>query len=351
MLYVIDNADIIGLVDAYVSLVWAVQFAGLGEFELVVRCTTENVDLLRKGRVLCRSEDRSGNTFNNCMIIRTTTFSYDSESGYLLRVRGTGLKGMLNQRIIWEQENHENAPVANVVTAVVTNNTPAGDRSLPNFVIPNPPASITATGTFQVFGENLGDWVSAVASEYGFGWDIVFDGSDNVFTLKSSTNRTRAGGSDSPVIFSREFDNLLSCEYKEDMENYANTALVGGEGEGTSKRVAGVGTDASGLNRFETYVDGSSVSSNGEIITAATYLKMLKQYGQTELEAHNVSKTFSANVDLERPYVLGEDYSLGDIVEVDAGFGITASARLSEIIFSEDENGKTTIGNFEEWEV
>ena len=348
MLWIIDDASIVGVLDNYNSIVWAVQFSGLSEFDVYAACTDENVDLLREGRILCRDEDRAGSRFTSCMIIRKVQITYDAEDGYILHASGTGLKGLLSQRVIWAQENYENTRVDLVVTGVVANNTPSGKRALPHFRIATPTGAITATGTFQVFGENLADWIVSVAQEYGFGWDVVFDSGDYVLELYASTNRTRSQSVVPPVIFSRAFDNLISCDYKVDYSTYRNAALVGGEGEGTAQRTAEVGT-ATGINRFEAYVDGSGVSSNGEIITLATYEKMLKQYGQTELENHAVSEEFSAEINLEIPYQLGVDYNLGDVVEVDAGFGISAASRLAEVIFSEDENGKQTSGTFEDW--
>lgn len=353
MIWVLDNAQIVGAVSYYTSIIWAVQFQGLSEFELVLPCTAENLDLLKAGRVLCRSEDRDGGTFKNCMIIRKVSFMYDADSGYMLTVTGKGLKDIVSQRVIWTQDSGEEVAVEDMVANVVEDNccTGAGaTRDITLLSVGSFAGVCEELATFQVFGQNVGEWLCATAQEYGFGWDVYITAGGYVFMLYAGTDRTRGQQAVPPVVFSANMDNLLSCEYVLNFETFKNAAIIGGEGEGTDKRTARIGT-ATNTERFEAYVDGSSVSSNGEIITEETYLEMLKQYGETELAAYDKEKTFTADVDFHAPYEIGVDYNLGDIVEVDAGFGITATARITEVLFNEDVNGKVQQATFEEWEV
>ena len=128
------------------------------------------------------------------------------------------------------------------------------------------------------------------------------------------------------------------------------SALIGGEGEGTSQRTASIGT-ATGLNRNEDYIDGSSVSSNGEIITVETYTKMLQEYGQTQLDQTAYTQSFSGNIDSEGLFKLNQDYFLGDIVQIENEKGIKATPRIVEIIYAIDESGTSVVPTFSKWEV
>jgi hypothetical protein len=351
MIWIIEGVNIIGAVDYFLSCIWAVQFFGMSEFELTVPCTEENLNLLKKGRILARNTDRSGTLFDNCMIIRKVSLTYDSEHGYLLKVSGTGLKGLLSQRIIWDQYSITDTAVQVVVREMVLQNAVRNDeRGISNLTIDYTGDVATEEASFQLHGENLAKWIEAVATQYGFGWDIVLDDGQYVFKLYAGTDRTRNQGDVPPVVFSENMDNLIDCEFTVDYETFKNAAQIGGEGEGTAQTTASIGTSED-MERFEAYIDGSAVSSNGSIISAADYEAMLQQYGEEQIAELKKTVSFSATVDTEAPYKVNEDFFIGDIVEVAAGFGINATARLIEIIFSEDQNGTQAVGNFTEWEV
>ena len=126
--------------------------------------------------------------------------------------------------------------------------------------------------------------------------------------------------------------------------------MIGGEGEGVNQRTIGIG-EVSGLDRFETYIDGGSVSSNGEIITVEQYNEMLRQFGQTELDKVSVTQSFEGDIDANGIYKINKDYFLGDLVQIENDKGIKATARITEIIYAEDESGMSVVPTFSEWEV
>ena len=351
MLWVLDNTcAIVGTVENMMSIIWTQQFYGPGDFEIKMPCTPEAVQLLTVGRILCRDTDRAGDHFGNCMIIRKVAIRYEIGAGYIMTVTGRGLKDILRQRVIWQQWTQFDCKADVAITEMVLRNCGAvGPREFPGLHIPTP-AGFAAEGQFQVFGQNLAEWIEAVAREFEIGWDIYIEDGGLWFDLSQGTNRTRGQSTVPPVVFSPGFDNLLECEYTLTREDYTNAALIGGEGEGTAKTVADIGT-AEDFARYELYVDGSGVSSNGSIITAEEYEDLLKQYGQTALEEQQPAETFTATIDPAKPYKMGVDYFLGDILEVETGYNITATGRLVEIIESEDQTGKQATATFEKWEV
>ena len=98
-------------------------------------------------------------------------------------------------------------------------------------------------------------------------------------------------------------------------ETLKNAALIGGEGEGVNQRTTTIG-EATGLQRYETYIDGSSVSSNGAIITEEQYYKLLQDYGKEQLNEVSDTESFEGNVVSDGNYKLNQDYFLGDLVQV-----------------------------------
>ena len=344
--YVINPSSLtaVGMLETVTSVVWNVQFFGLNEFEITLSANENNMDLCDIGCYLCRDSDYDGKTYQNVMIIQKKSLSFNMESGWKMTLSGYGLKSVLNYRVVWEQINLT-GNLESSIRSVVSQNAGLPDdstRAIPTLTFADP-IGLEAESDIQVFSEKIGDWISNLAKQYGFGWDIYINAANSmlVFTLKNGTDRSGAGN-ETPVIFSTDLDNLYSFEYFFDSTTNYNTALVGGEGEGTDQRttMAGGGT---WLNRREIYIDGSSVSSNGEIIDLPTYMEILKSYGLENLQKMKTEKTFSCEIEPFGIFKLNHDFFNGDIIKISAA-GIETTARITEIIYSEDASGeKTTV--------
>lgn len=351
-IYVLDELNgIIGLVDVFESVIWNVQYFSRNDFQLQIAGTAENVELLQMGRLLCRAEDISETDYKNVMRIEGIKLDFDSESGWLLTITGKGLKNTLSRRIVWNQTTitgNVEAAIRQVITENVINPYDP-DRQIPNFTLGRP-KGFEDTADIQLLGDNIAEWIETTCQTYGYGWDVYISNGKYVFDLYTGTDRSYDQSDVDPVVFSPEYDNLLTSTYIYDKEGYNNTALIGGEGEGINKRTASVGTSA-GLERLETYIDGSGVSSNGKIITEAQYQKMLEDFGQETLSEEAYTTTFEGSVDPHSTYELNRDYFLGDIVQVDNNNGIAAVTRIIEIIYAEDINGSSVVPTFTDWEV
>lgn len=340
------------IISDFQSVIWTMQYSGLSEFQLAVAGTKENIDRLQPGTYLCRETDRTSTGFKNVMVVETMKLVYDIDTGWILTVGGKGLKSILNKRIVWSQINSSGTVETTIRSAITANviNPSDTDRKISNFVM-DTAAGLTDEEEIQLFGEKLGDWIADTCQTYGYGWDIYIDSGKYHFKMYQGMNRTYSQNTVPPVVFSPEYDNLLEFEYNYNSLTFANAALIGGEGEGTSKRSSSIG-DATGLERVEAYIDGSGVSSNGEIITLQTYLQMLESFGKEELGSnYKLTADFQGKVDTESTFVFNVDYFLGDIVQVDNNAGISATSRISEIIYCEEADGVSVVPTFSEWEV
>lgn len=348
-IYVLDGLNgVKDILENFKSSIWDVQYNGTNDFQLIAPATEKNLSLLTYGAYLVREEDVSENGFQNVMVCENIQIDISFEEGWLVTVSGRGLKSILERRIVWGQKNisgRAESSIRSLVTSEVISPSIAA-RAIPNFIL-GTDKGLQKTLETQLFGENLAEWIQEACQLLGYGWDVSISSGKYVFQIYEGTNRSTGA---SRVIFSPTFDNLLSSSYQNNREAFQNAALIGGEGEGTAKRTADVGT-ASGLDRFEAYVDGSSVSSNGEIITEETYINMLKGYGETQLSQKRFSEKFEGEVEPAGIFKLNEDYFLGDLVLVENELGITAVSRINEIILAEDENGSSVVPTFSEWEV
>ena len=352
-IYVLDGlSGAKGIISVFQSVIWNVQYYGQNDFELVVSASDSNINLLKPGAYLVRDEDITSTGFNNIMVVQNYKLDFNAESGWILTVTGKGLKNdLLKKRIVWSQTNlsgNAEDGIRQVITENIISPTDS-DRAIDDFILGDDNGFIEEI-ELQLLGENLADWLEEICTTYEYGWDVVINNGKYVFNLYKGTDRTYDQSEVSPVIFSPTYDNLISSSYSYNMAAYKNAALIGGEGEGTSQRTATIG-ESTGLDRYEDFIDGSSVSSNGEIITAETYIQMLKDYGQTQLNQTAYTQSFSGEIIPDGVYKINKDYFLGDIVQIENEKGISAKPRIIEIIYAEDTNGYSVVPTFSNWEV
>lgn len=354
-IYIVDGLNgVVDIVDTFKSVIWNNQYYGKGDFELVVAGIPANVKRLTVGRYLVRDENITSGEYHDVMIIESRELSFDVEDGWMLTVRGSGLKNILARRIIWNQTTSL-GKVEKIIRSVINDNViNAADtrRRIPNFILDAEKGfseDLKQEDTdSQLSGENIADWLVTICTNYSIGWDIFIKDGKYVFTLYKGTDRTYNQTAVVPVVFSPKYDNLVTSTYTYNMENYKNAAIVAGEGEGSNQRIVSVG-DASGLDRYETFIDGSSVSSN-TIITLETYMKMLTDYGNEQLTATQELEKFEGEVLNNGMYTINQDYFLGDLVQIENENNISAATRIIEVIYSEDENGWIITPTFSAWE-
>ena len=94
------------------------------------------------------------------------------------------------------------------------------------------------------------------------------------------------------------------------------------------------------------FADARNASTNNGAISNAKYIEMLRKDGYEELAERQPNEMFSGKVDYQTPYTYGVDYELGDIVQVENEYGISATARITEVIESENETGYNIIPTF-----
>ena len=148
--------------------------------------------------------------------------------------------------------------------------------------------------------------------------------------------------------FSPELDNLKNAEYARDLSIYRNAGLATGEGEGYLQVSVDIGSSA-GASRYEEYI--ATGLTKDEETSDTTYKKQVKQAGKSEITKLKKHETITGEIDTDGVYKIGEDFNLGDVVTVKLQQGITATTRLTEILYSDEADGTKTTGTFEEWEV
>lgn len=310
------NREIIGLIDTANSVIWHSVYFGVGDFEIYVAATPENVALLKENNYVTRPNDIEVGIIESIQIIE------NAQDGRMIVAAGTFAKSLLSRRLIYRLAGTSNSVTVlrgNVETAVrevVKNNaincTWNPRRNFPilalGAAVGLPAKIVDESGTAaekQVSYQNLLEYSDNLLTEYGYGATITLDTATkkllyNVYAgVDHSINN--AGGTEA-IIFSTEYDNITESEYSYDSANYKNVALIGGEGEGTERFYSVLYDEKSGLNRREEWVDAKSINKT----LKATDLQELFPSGVFSGTQFKVNGTVYANlkIDEEKEYTL-----------------------------------------------
>ena len=355
-LYILDREfNVVDIIDDYTSLIWRPAYYDIGDFELYLRASSNAVALLQKNYYLVREKDmvvdESGNTtFNNVMIIKNFHLSTDAEAGDFLTYTGRELKFLLHQRIIWKQTNL-NSKVEYALRRLVNENaiTPTDSKRIIPALALGEEAGLAASIRKQITGAYLDECIKEICATYGYGWTVYIHNKSLMFSVYQGADRSYNQNSIPYVIFSDDFDNILNSEYELNSENYANTALIGGEGEGTARIYTTIGAENEGLDRYEAFTDAKDVSRNKDTedeITLEEYLELLQERGAENLASRVITEGFSGEVISDLTFKYGVDFFLGDTVTVMNSYGISKNVMVLSAIESVDETGTKLIPQF-----
>lgn len=80
--------------------------------------------------------------------------------------------------------------------------------------------------------------------------------------------------------------------------------------------------------------------------TLDEYYSHLSETGRLAMAEHSVTTSFDGAVDSSVQYHFGEDFFLGDLVQIRNEFGMEAVTRVTEVVRSRDESGDSIIPTF-----
>ena len=265
-LYLLDelgsNYEPLAVIEGYKSLIWTKKYYTHGDFELYVPADEKIMNLMQPYRILQRDDDDE-----SAMLIEKISLKTDAENGDFCIFSGRSLESIFSYRVIAWQTNVNNLnPVAAIKSLIEVNQ---GYRRLDGLVIDDS-LIISETMSTQYTGDNLLSVIEEICKRFKFGFKTAISGSNIILSFYKGTQKN--------VVFSPEFDNLISSEYMTDFTNYANFAYIAGEGEGNFRKWAGIGPDSGNFyNLREMFVDARDISSktSGGELSADEYRKKL----------------------------------------------------------------------------
>lgn len=328
----------LAIIDDYISFIWATRYYTCGEFELCVAVDEKTIGLFKKNFYIMREED------DHVGIIENIKIEALNDGQERIIVSGRFLSSILSRRIIAiqtqlygrvdsciEQLIDENAIDPEIVA-----------RRIPNLVFTS---EVTSSQNMQAqfTGKNLLETISEIGQTYGVGFKTILnDDNEFEFILFEGIDRSYNQSENPHVIFSDEYDNLISSQYEESCQTMVTNVLIAGEGEGLDRKTLWVTkTDPTGLDRYEFYQDARNASSNDGEIPEETYYNQLR--GEALESITTFTSAFAGEVDFSN-VKYGVDINVGDICTIkNDRWGLSINTRLVEVIESVSETGAYTI--------
>ena len=375
-LYILDsNYDQIATINEAESILWHKKFNDVGECEIYLPCSAEMLEVLRIGNYVFRYDD------DMFCQIKKVEIETDVENGDYIIATAMDMCNVLAGRIVRWQVVYSGTVAGFIRKLLIDNviNPSEATRRIPNFEIDTSNfAQLTETIEVSAVTNDLLQLIIATCKTYNYGFRVSYSINTQklVFGLYKGKNKALPLG-DEYVEFSPTYANILSSNYKEDSSNHKNVAYVGYKDEAEKMVVMSVyyGAEPTGENRKEIYVDGTSTSRDIQYeellalfpnvkkgsenyylpddgtkvaaykvegdtekitVTDFTYLKLIQLLGENALAQHISTQEFSGAVDTIDTYEYKTDYNLGDVVNVVNDYGISATARIVEVMESED---------------
>ena len=351
----------VGIIDNAKSIIWKSIYYGVGEFEIYVAATAKTIELLKEDYYVTRPDN------SEIGIIEHVNVTYSAQNGRMIVASGRLAKSILDRRHIYKLNGNSNSAtilygeVETEVREVVTNNAIAcpfdSNRNIAELELGTlkgyTERIVDSNGNSarkQTTYENLLTYTDELLQEYALGSKVVINKETKKLQYEVIKGIDRTVGNstgNAPLIFSEDYDNLSNTNYDYDKTALKNTALIGGEGEGTSRFYSLIVPNETGIDRRETFIDASSISKRytenevEQTYSDTDYNEMLNTKGKQELAALSIIETFDGTIELINSGLeYGVDFGLGDLVTIqDNKINKYLNVRILAVSEVQDDNG------------
>ena len=352
------SRELVGIIDTAKSIQWLERYFEIGTFEVYVQVTQDVLDVVNQSYFVARSDSAYVG------VIERIETEDDIDTGEFLVISGRFAESLIGRRIIRNitylkgtlfyvcnellQKNILN-PVLQTGETISPRKMNCLNTTVVNKLIDNPTIEIQAT-----FEDNLLEYIVDLLKIYNAGIRLELN-SDGMFDIiiYQGIDRSYEQTENAYVVFSKEYDNLISSTYIFNSSIEKNALYVGGEDNETAaegryveKYEYPVGDSVvSDIDRIEAFVNASDLKQTWKdeetdteyTLTTDAYRNLLKARGKDNLV--EPSEELNAKIDLYT-YEYKKDYHLGDIVTIlNTTQGVYSSKILLGMDIVDDENG------------
>ena len=324
-LYIFNtNRELVGIVESFEYLRWTRRYSQCGSFELKAIATQENAELLKEGNIIWKNDDEEAGIIEHLSLSQT-----DQE---FITVSGRFATSFLARRIVWQTEKLS-GDISDCVEQLIENNliNPSDvARKISGISFSSPSLDIPIST--QISYRNLMDTVTELCEVSEVGIKTIFTPETGVFTIMLYK------GTESQAVFSKEYENLTEQVYTVSAADFANTALIGGEGEGAERTFVAI-TSGSGETRHEIFVDAKDLRAED---FGVDYINTLIFRGQSKLNEQVIRYSFDTSVNPHGNLTYKVDFDLGQVVKViSKAWGVSMTTRIAEVEETYDADGQS----------
>lgn len=341
MLYVCnENFERLGFIGNFSYLLWRKKYGPGSEAELHVDVTMKNIELLKKGNIIFRQDD------NEAMYIYYRQFD-DSSGVDQLVIKCFSLTRWTDRRILWKQYDFNTTPEQIMRQSIIENMISPTD--------PNRKIAQVQLATVKNIGKAIQQQISYkqvfevcenLCTTHDIGMRCLFDGRTLKYDFYEGSNRTINQSLNPRIILSKSRSNLLKRKYEDADNSWKTTALIGGAGEGVSRKTATIGVSYKGLSRREIFIDAREISDTREFageqipIPLDEYNRLLIAKGNEKIAEYTEFIGFDCELDVTKENTkYNEDFFLGDLITIkDDELGILMNSRVMQAdeVFQQD---------------
>ena len=322
-LYVFDSdRAMMGVIEAYEYLRWTRRYSKCGGFELKAVASADNIALLQIGRILWKNDDEESG------IIEYLEMTMQEEE--FVTVSGRFATSYLARRIVWGTEILS-GDLSACAAQLLNNHLIAPTDSTRTisgiaFTLETLGISVSAQTSYK----NLMDSITDLCEAADVGIKTVFNPATKLLSVKLYI------GAVTQAVFSKEYENIIEQVFSKSVSDYANTVLIGGEGEGSARTFVTTG-GGTGIDRYEIFVDAKDLRSED---FPGTYADALAFRGNAKLAEQAMVQSFDATVNQYGNLKYKTDFDLGDRIRaISKKWGVSMTARITEIEESYDKDG------------
>lgn len=365
-LYFLDkNRELVGIIDTAKSIQWLERYYEVGTFEVYVQVTDDVLNIVNQSYFISRSDS------SYIGLIEYIETIDEKEEGNFLIIQGRMAEQLIGRRIVRTVTRFVNKDVfticselldANILNPILQDQesfSPRKMNCLNTVVINNlnTADNVVLSEAQATFEDNLLTYIIDLLKVNNSSIRLELD-NENQFdiVLYTGTDRSYNQAENAYVVFSKEFDNLVSSTYIFDSTSDKNAIYVGGEDnenapegryidkyEVPNSSVDGIGI--ADIDRIEAFVNASDLKQSWEdenkvahSLSTNEYRLLLKSRGKENVTSS--SKELNASINFLN-YTYNVDYFLGDIVTIEnETLGLYVNKRLIGMDIIDNENGQ-----------
>lgn len=365
-MFILEVYDInfhrLGIINDYSYAQYINNAYSVGSFNLKCDASAENIDLIKKDRILWLEGNVAG----------LIQYIYkESEESTTVEVKGNLIGIILNWRYIYPVISLSDKPINKVMEKYVSESCINNSDSKRNFSFLELAESdfelekISKDVTGDTVEEALEDVISTDGFDKMASFFVGFYPRKKkfIFEIKRGKDRTKGNiEGNKTVLFSQDLKNIIKSEYTLNTEDFRNIALVAGESPDgddaeTNRKTLIVLSDEdseepSGFDRRELYVDARDLQSestddegNTTTISDSEYNAKLKTRGLEKLGDCLEVESYEGEIrnDSETVFHYNQDYFLGDKVDIiDTDLKLRIQAIVTGVTITQ-ENGEYTV--------